>query len=227
MTMIASVTLLPALLGFVGRNIDRLGLPHRRRAEATGHESFWYRWSRVLQRRPVAAAHPRVHVPPDPRRPDRSRCASASPTRATSRRATRPARPTTCSREGFGPGFNGPLLLAAETPAGASDVAALEDLSATPEQDPRDRVRDTAAGRTRPATAAIMQVFPTTSPQDEATANLVDRAPRRDRAAARSPAPTWTSRSVASPRRSTTSRRSPRAASRSSSARCCCSRSCC
>ena len=46
MTMIASVTLLPALLGFVGRNIDRLGLPHRRRAEATGHESVWYRWSR-------------------------------------------------------------------------------------------------------------------------------------------------------------------------------------
>ena len=29
-TMIASVTLLPAVLGFVGRNIDKLGLPHRR-----------------------------------------------------------------------------------------------------------------------------------------------------------------------------------------------------
>ena len=29
MTMLASLTLLPALLGFVGRNIDRFGLPHR------------------------------------------------------------------------------------------------------------------------------------------------------------------------------------------------------
>ena len=32
-TMLASVTLLPALLGFVGRNIDKFGLPHRKRPE--------------------------------------------------------------------------------------------------------------------------------------------------------------------------------------------------
>ena len=30
MTMLAAITLLPALLGFVGRNIDKLGLPHRK-----------------------------------------------------------------------------------------------------------------------------------------------------------------------------------------------------
>src|SRR5690606_16164959 len=30
MTMLASITLLPAVLGFVGTNIDKLGLPHRR-----------------------------------------------------------------------------------------------------------------------------------------------------------------------------------------------------
>ncbi|MGD9891635.1 MAG: MMPL family transporter, partial [Dehalococcoidia bacterium] len=42
MTMLASITLLPALLGFVGNNIDRFGLPHRAKAEGNGHQSFWY-----------------------------------------------------------------------------------------------------------------------------------------------------------------------------------------
>ena len=31
MTMLAAITLLPAVLGFVGHNIDKLGLPHKKR----------------------------------------------------------------------------------------------------------------------------------------------------------------------------------------------------
>src|SRR5688500_13633123 len=54
-TMIASVTLLPAVLGFVGTNIDRWRIPMFHRSE-TGHErNIWYRWSRVIQRRPWPA----------------------------------------------------------------------------------------------------------------------------------------------------------------------------
>jgi RND superfamily putative drug exporter len=171
MTMAASVTLLPALLGFVGTNIDRLGLPHRGRREATGAQSVWYRWSRVLQRNPwpplivgfvvlLVLAAPTVSM--------RLGFSDAGnqPTSDTTRQAY-----DLLSR-GFGPGFNGPLLLAAETPNGATDVALLGRLSgelnrtsgiafATPPQ-------PNTAG-----TAAIMQVFPTTAPQDEATANLV------------------------------------------------------
>ena len=57
-TMLASVTLLPALLGFVGRNIDKWSLPSAQAArEARAHASpVWYRWSRVIQRRPWPAA---------------------------------------------------------------------------------------------------------------------------------------------------------------------------
>jgi RND superfamily putative drug exporter len=51
-TMAASVTLLPAVLGFVGRNIDRLRVPFTGRASHQGTHAFWYRWSRVVQRRP-------------------------------------------------------------------------------------------------------------------------------------------------------------------------------
>jgi len=53
-TMLASVTLLPALLGFVGRNIDKFGI-HRRKATTNTRESVWVRWSHVIQRRPWPA----------------------------------------------------------------------------------------------------------------------------------------------------------------------------
>ena len=58
---------------------------------------LWFRWSRVVQRRPWPAADRR---PRDPARCSRSRCsrcASRSPTRAATRRPTRRARPTTSS----------------------------------------------------------------------------------------------------------------------------------
>src|SRR5712692_3303706 len=56
-TMIASVTLLPAVLGFVGHNIDKLSLPWTRRAtEAGASRGLWYRWSRLIQRRPLPFA---------------------------------------------------------------------------------------------------------------------------------------------------------------------------
>ena len=53
-TLLGSLTLLPALLGFVGRNIDRFGLPRRHRDDA-GRTPFWKRWSHMVQRRPWPA----------------------------------------------------------------------------------------------------------------------------------------------------------------------------
>jgi putative drug exporter of the RND superfamily len=92
-TMVAAVTLLPALFGFVGRNIDRLGLPHRRRRTAADR-SIWYRWSRIIQRNPWPALVVSAAV----------LVLLALPTfgirlgfgdAATVRRATRPGGPTT------------------------------------------------------------------------------------------------------------------------------------
>ncbi|MEY2570315.1 MAG: putative drug exporter of the superfamily, partial [Acidimicrobiaceae bacterium] len=54
--MLASVTLLPAVLGFVGRTIDRLRVPIVNRKEAGDRTALSYRWSRVVQRRPWPAA---------------------------------------------------------------------------------------------------------------------------------------------------------------------------
>ncbi|HET6949385.1 MAG TPA: MMPL family transporter [Acidimicrobiales bacterium] len=171
-TMIASVTLLPAMFGFVGRNIDRLGLPHRRRGEGTDRRSVWARWSRVIQRRPwpalvLAAALLVVLSLPvfgirlgfgDP---------GNRPTSDTNRRAY------DLVAEGFGPGANGPLVLVAEAGDGGTvDMAMLGRLAA--------RATDTpgVASVSPPVPnedgdGAIVIVQPETSPQSKETEQLV------------------------------------------------------
>src|SRR5437588_1810994 len=55
MTMLASVTLLPAILGFAGTHIESKRARRRsERGEST--KSVWYRWSRFIQRYPWPAA---------------------------------------------------------------------------------------------------------------------------------------------------------------------------
>jgi putative drug exporter of the RND superfamily len=172
-TMIASVTLLPAVLGFVGRNIDKLGLPHRAPAGSTDRRSIWHRWSRVIQRRPwpalvagtvllVALAIPLFGI--------RLGIGDAGnrPTSDTTRRAY------DLIDEGFGPGANGPLLLAAQTPDGPPDLQTLDALS-----DELNQTRGVQFASppipNEQSDAAIIQVQPTTSPQDDATQQLVHR----------------------------------------------------
>ena len=56
--MTASVTLLPALLSYLGPRVDRLRLPFMRRSvkETGGEGSLAWRWSHAVQRRPWIAA---------------------------------------------------------------------------------------------------------------------------------------------------------------------------
>ncbi len=172
-TMVASVTLLPALLGFVGRNIDKFGLPHRKRPEGEIKESGWTRWSHVIQRRPWPAAIIGLAVLLLLSVPLLSMRlgftdAGNRPTADTTRRAY------DLVADGFGPGFNGPLLLAAETPDGEADLATLDELS-TKLNETKGVAFATPPQANDEGTVAVMQVFPTTDPQAEATADLVNR----------------------------------------------------
>ncbi len=171
-TLLGSLTLLPALLGFVGRNIDRFGLPRRHRDDAE-RTPFWKRWSHTVQRRPWPAFIGALVVLLVIAMPVFSMRlgfgdAGNNPKGDTSRDAY------DLLAKGFGPGFNGPLIIAAETPGGAADLGVLDDLSqklnAAPGVAFATPPRPNAAGD-----AAIMQVIPTTSPQDKATGDLVDR----------------------------------------------------
>jgi RND superfamily putative drug exporter len=171
MTMLASVTLLPGLLGFVGRNIDKLSLPHRKgRDDSAGRSSFWYRWSRVLQRRPWPAFVTGLLV----------LLVLAVPMLSMrlgfGDEGNRPATDTTrraydLLSDGFGPGFNGPLLLVSETPDGPESLAGLaQQLNATKGVAFASPPIANEAGD-----VAIIRVIPTTAPQDAATSELVER----------------------------------------------------
>ncbi|MFI8961804.1 MMPL family transporter [Streptomyces sp. NPDC053493] len=182
--VLASVTLLPAFLGAAGPRLARggrigralqsrkPGRLARRRHPAAGaaHATGWRRWIGHVNRHPVpyavgaavlllTATLPvlglRVGLPDD---------GSLPPSR-TERRAY------DLVAEGFGPGTNGPLVIAAD-PAG--DPGVMDRLAGAVAADPG--IASVAPTHLDRATGiATLVVFPTTSPQDEATADTVAR----------------------------------------------------
>lgn len=169
--MLAALTLVPAVLGFAGRAIDRFHAPGLRRDETAHRVTWWFRWSRLVQRRPwpfaivglavlVTLAIPFLSLRLG------SSDSGADPTTKTSRRAY------DLLANGFGPGFNGPLVLAVRLPAG-SDAAALEPI--TTELAKSDGVFAVAPPRLNGAgDAAVVTVFPDSSPQDPRTLELIN-----------------------------------------------------
>jgi RND superfamily putative drug exporter len=173
-TMLASITLLPALIGFVGRNIDKLHIPRLRRVETTGRQSFWFRWSRVIQRRPWAAGLAGLAILITltiPLFSIRLGLADAGndPQHLTTRRAY------DLLSKGFGPGFNGPLVLVAEL-SGPQDLGTVGSLSEAVQSTPGVAfVSPAIPNDASNPSAAIVTVYPTTSPQSEETEDLVRR----------------------------------------------------
>lgn len=174
MTMLAALTLLPAMLGFIGRHIDRLGLPHRRRLEeGAARRTLWYRWSRIIQRRPWPAlliglaALIALTIPLFSLRLGFGD-AGNRPTSDTTRRAY------DLLSDGFGPGFNAPLLLVAETPGGPADAAVLGRLSVTLAEMPEVAFSSPAIPN-QAGDAAILQIYPVSPPQGEGTNEIVHR----------------------------------------------------
>ena len=170
LVMAAATTLLPAMLGFAGRAIDRLAI---RRLLQSGAEpdqrGFWYRWSRNVQRRPVPFLVGAVvllvclAIPMFSMRLAFTD-AGNDPASTTTRQAF------DALAEGFGPGFNGPLIVVARVPAGRESTVRELDarLSATPGVAYASPVVTSASGA-----AALIVAYPTTSPQSARTEALV------------------------------------------------------
>ncbi len=167
--MLASVTLLPAVLGIAGHTIDKLSVFRHRRQGVRA--SIWYRWSRVVQHRPWPALAAGLivlavlAVPLFSIRlgfPD----AGANPTSDTTRRAY------DLVANGFGAGSNGPLVLAAEYPPGTDPTPVLGQLEralrATPD------VAVVLPPVVSPTGgAAVVTVLPAAAPQSERSSSLV------------------------------------------------------
>ncbi len=170
MTMLAAVTLLPAMLGFTGRGIDKLRVPLFHRREGNHRETLAYRWSREVQRHPWFAGLSALVVLLALAVPTLSlHFGTADAGNDLPSQTTRHAYDLTS--KGFGPGFNGPLLVAADLRhSGSSGV--LDRLGNALEG--TKGVASVKAPRVNPkGDAAIITVYPTTSPQDVRTDNLV------------------------------------------------------
>ncbi|WP_405969152.1 MMPL family transporter [Streptomyces sp. NBC_00988] len=173
LTVLAAITLLPSLLGFIGLKV--LSRKQRRQLAGGDHHpdetGLWGRWAARVQARPrilgaiavvivTAVAFPTLSL----------RLGSADdgnlPTSSTNRQAY------DIMADGFGPGFNGPLVLAVQAPTAADKVAAADladklrqvdgvaSVSAAPMRDGQD--------------VGVISVVPTTSPQSVKTSDLID-----------------------------------------------------
>jgi putative drug exporter of the RND superfamily len=168
----ASLTLLPALLGFVGARIGKTGGRHAVRTTVGTRPGFWMRWVRQVQRRPAVTAIAATAL----------MLALAAPALglrlASSDAGNDPANNTTRQAydllaKGFGPGFNGPLQVAVSLPA-AHNAVALKQLSSALRSTPG--IASVAPPRLNPTgTAAAVLAYPTTSPQSAQTSELVTR----------------------------------------------------
>ncbi|MEU7467835.1 MMPL family transporter [Streptomyces sp. NPDC044984] len=175
LTVAASVTLLPALLSFIG--MRALSRRERRRLAEHGPEpelptGFAARWSALVERHPKLLGAVAIVV----------MAVLALPTLSlhlgTSDQGNDPRTSTTRQAydllaDGFGPGVNGPLTLVTEVD-GAEDRLALDNLGTTL------RATDGVASAS-PVTygqggdTAHLTVVPESSPQSKRTSDLVDR----------------------------------------------------
>ena len=168
--LLATMTLLPALLGFTGRSIDRFRLPFLK--GDTGGRGLWARWSGVVQKRPgvtAAASLLALLVVAAPFAGLRFGYpgAGTGPRDLTSRRAY------DLVSTSFGPGANSPLLVTVEPRTGDGD-ASLAAVTAGLSTDPG------VAAALPPVwngahDVAVVAVIPATGPQDERTVELIHR----------------------------------------------------
>ena len=173
-TMFAALTLLPALLSKAGHRIDRLRIPGIK--GSSGEEGrLWSRWSRAIQRRPWWAGLAALAVLITLAIPVLS-IEIGNADAGTDQPDTTTRQAYDLLAEGFGPGFNGPLLAVSDLSGAGGEAAAradAADLRASLEQ------TDGVAAASPPVGSPsgdvyLIRVFPTTGPQEQETRDLVD-----------------------------------------------------
>ncbi len=167
LSVLAAITLLPALLGLLGVRV--LSRRQRRRLAAAGPEpaeasGLAARWSTYVQRRPRPIAALALVVMAALAIPVLSlRLGATDQGNHQESATTRQAYDLLA--EGFGPGVNGPLqvVVDGDAPAGLVDgIRATEGVAQVAAVPPANGV-------------TVIQVVPTTSPQSEETDRLIDR----------------------------------------------------
>ncbi len=170
LVLAGTMTLLPALIGFFGRGIDKLRLFRQRKGHEAGKTTLAFRYSREIQRHPwffglvalvllVILALPlfsmRQALTDD----------SNAPTTLTTRRAY------DLLANGFGAGSNGPLVAAVDVPFGA-DLTALDRLATAFRSEP-DVAAVVPPKMNAQQNAAVIIVLPKSAPEAAQTYSMV------------------------------------------------------
>ncbi|HEY7259984.1 MAG TPA: MMPL family transporter [Trebonia sp.] len=177
-TVLAAVTLLPALFGVLGRRVLSRGQRRRLRAgepdRADSGSGMWARWSGTVRRSPAVLAAAAVAVMIVVSLPvlhlrlgfaDESNDPMSSHT----------YKGYEMLADGFGPGFSGPLFLVAQ-PGSAADQAALDRLDRALAAVPGVAAVQVAPPQTGPGggpAVEVTQVIPATAPEAQATSTLI------------------------------------------------------
>jgi RND superfamily putative drug exporter len=170
--MAASVTLLPALLGFARRRVNRLRLPGAGRGRAGEGSARAIRWSRLIQRRPWTAVVAGTAVLLVLAAPVTGlRLAFPDAGNDAPETTTRQAYDLTA--EGFGAGSAGPLVLVAEL-ADRGDHAQLVRLATSiRREDGVAHVEPPIVNRS--GDTGVLTVVAASAPQEAETAELLER----------------------------------------------------
>jgi putative drug exporter of the RND superfamily len=181
LTVMAAVTLLPALLATMGRRVLRkseraatgsLALAGAGTAPDAGpaRPGVWARWARLIERRPVVSAVLAVAVLAGLAAPALAmRLGAADASSAPTGTSARSYYDTMA--DAFGKGFDAQVLLVAQTPDGQARTAWTTLTRQLPEVKGVASVGKPAAVSGN--SLSMIQVVPTTAAQDQATSDLV------------------------------------------------------
>lgn len=172
--VLVAISLLPAMLGFAGENIDRFTLPGMKaKTSSAGEVTLGTKWAEKVTHHPVLslvgglvamlllavpALSLRLGTPDDGTQPEGNTQREAYDLLA----------------EGFGPGFNGPLTVVVDLTAASDRDAAVAAVTTAIEAD-AGIASVSPANRNEAGDTAVISATPTTGPADKATEDLVNR----------------------------------------------------
>jgi len=169
-SMIASLTLLPAFLSIIGKNIDRLRIPFKKLHQEEEGGKGWKKWADKIQAHPVRWAVSStlillfICVPVTQIRLGASDSGN-DPVGSTTRQAY------DTLAKGFGPGFNGPITMLADVSNQKSADSASRAVEIIKAQS--DVATVLPAIPTQDGKYQLITVYPKSSPQSEETSDFI------------------------------------------------------
>jgi len=169
-SMIASITLLPALLSIIGKNIDRLKIPFKKLHSEEEGGKGWKKWADKIQTHPVRWAVSSTLILLFICLPvTQIRLGASDSGNDAVGTTTRQAYDTLA--KGFGPGFNGPITMLADVSNQKmidGTQKAIEIIKAQP-----DVAAVLPAIPTQDGKYQLITVYPKSSPQSEETSDFI------------------------------------------------------